>query len=65
MERSNQNTRIYSGSVTKHLILPTPLPEYLTREFSSLLCQQNLLWRRKPYTPLLTLIYDTQQNVEF
>ncbi|GJW40690.1 hypothetical protein Tco_0066535 [Tanacetum coccineum] len=43
---------------------PTPLPEHLTREFSSL-CQQAPLWRRKPYTTLLTPIYDTKLNVEF
>jgi hypothetical protein len=36
-----------------HLTCPTPLPEHLTREFSSL-CQQAPLWRRKPYTPMYT-----------
>ena len=36
-----------------HLPCPTPLPEHLTLEFSSL-CQQALLWRRKPYTPMYT-----------
>jgi hypothetical protein len=36
-----------------HLPCPTPLPEHLTREFSSL-CQQAPLWRRKPYTPMYT-----------
>ena len=36
-----------------HLPCPTPLPEHLTREFSSL-CQQAPLWRRKPYTPIYT-----------
>ena len=36
-----------------HLPCPTPLPEHLTQEFSSL-CQQAPLWRRKPYTPMYT-----------
>jgi hypothetical protein len=36
-----------------HLPCPTPLPEHLTREFSSLY-QQAPLWRRKPYTPIYT-----------
>jgi hypothetical protein len=36
-----------------HLPCPTPLPEHLTREFSSL-CQQAPLWQRKPYTPMYT-----------
>ena len=35
-----------------HLPCPTPLPEHLTREFSSLY-QQAPLWWRKPYTPQL------------
>ena len=34
-------------------LVPTPLPESPTREFSSL-CQQAPLWRRKPYTPIYT-----------
>ena len=34
-------------------LVPTPLPESPTREFSSL-CQQTHLWRRKPYTPIYT-----------
>ncbi|GJV93699.1 hypothetical protein Tco_1541512 [Tanacetum coccineum] len=36
MERLNHNTRIYSGSVTKPPLRPTPLPEHQTREFSAL-----------------------------
>ena len=34
-------------------LVPTPLPESPTREFSSL-CQQTSLWRRKPYTLMYT-----------
>ena len=34
-------------------LVPTPLLESPTREFSSL-CQQTPLWQRKPYTPIYT-----------
>ena len=47
-----------------HLPCPTPLPEYHTREFSSL-CQQTSFGRRKPYTPLLLQVSDTKQYVGF
>ena len=44
-----------------HLPCPTPLPEYHTREFSSL-CQQTPFRQRKPYTPLLYKLA-TQSNM--
>ena len=48
-----QDKRFIVVRLQGHLPCPTPLPEHLTREFSSL-CQQAPLWRRKPYTPIYT-----------
>ena len=47
-----------------HLPCPTPLPEYHTREFSSL-CQQTPFRRRKTVHTFALQVSDTKQYVEF
>ena len=45
MERSHRETKDLQWFGYEGPLRPTPLPEHLTREFSSL-CQQTPLWRR-------------------